>query len=100
MKRARTPEELTANAREEKQDMLAAATRALREKDAQQRIEADKAAKLAKRRAANRERMQRLRKEDAFRELEACYCFMAPILHDENCLCVCPCCFVSECGKA
>jgi hypothetical protein len=80
----RTPEELAADAREEKQDMLSSGAqwqqaaeardrnRALREKDKQQRIEGDKAAKLAKRRAANRERMQRLRNEDAFRELEVC----------------------------
>jgi hypothetical protein len=72
----RTPEEkLAADAREEKQDMLSsgaqsqqaavawAPNRALREKDEQQRIEADKAAsnaaKLAMKRAANRKASQR-----------------------------------------
>ena len=67
---------------------LGPATEPLQEKEKQQRLEADRAAKLAKKRAANRERMQRLRNEDAFRDLEVCYCFMAPlmqILHDVSC---------------
>ena len=96
----RTPEELAADAREDKQDMLSSGAQiqqaaqararniALQEKEKQQRLEADKAAKLANKRAANRERMQRLRNEDAFRDLEVCYCFMAPlmqILHDVSC---------------
>ena len=74
--------------RESKLRKLGPATEPLQEKEKQQRLEADRAAKLAKKRAANRERMQRLRNEDAFRDLEVCYCFMAPlmqILHDVSC---------------
>ena len=69
----RTPEELAADAADDKHDMLTrvaesqqAATerannRALREKEHQQRDQAVKAEKSAKKRAADRERMQERR---------------------------------------
>ena len=48
--------------------------RALRKKEQQERNQAEKVAKLAKKRAADREKMQRLRNDEAFRELEErCY---------------------------
>jgi len=101
----RTPEELAADAREEKQDMLSSAAQSQQAAQARARNralqEADQAAKLAKKRAANRERMQRLRNEDAFRELEVCslcVCMRARVVsvyeHGVPVLCV------SECGEA
>jgi hypothetical protein len=57
----------------------------LREKERQQRDHDEKAAKQAKQRASARERMQKLRNNEAFRELEVrCYthnavcCFRTP----------------------
>ena len=51
-----------------------AKTRALREKERQQRDHDEKAAKQAKQRASARERMQKLRNNEAFRDLEVrCY---------------------------
>ena len=82
----RTAEELAADAADDKHDMLTRVAesqqaararvhkRALREKEQQERDQAEKVAKLAKKRAADRERMQRLRNDEAFRELEErCY---------------------------
>ena len=109
----RTPEELAADAREEKQDMLSsgaqsqqaaqarARNRALQEKEKQQRLEADKAAKLAKKRAANRERMQRLRcLSRAGGMLLLHGAVDAYLFCMTKTVCACPCCFVSECGEA
>jgi hypothetical protein len=82
----RTPEELAADAAADLHDMITGAsaseqaararakTRALREKERQQRDHDEKAAKQAKQRASARERMQKLRNNEAFRELEVpCY---------------------------
>ena len=82
----RTPEELAADAAADLLDMITGAcasqqaararakTRALREKERQQRDHDEKAAKQAKQRASARERMQKLRNSEAFRELEvSCY---------------------------
>ena len=78
----RTPEELAADAAADLHDMITGAsesqqaararakTRALREKERQQRDHDEKAAKQAKQRASARERMQKLRNNEAFRELE------------------------------
>ena len=92
----RTPEELAANAAADLHDMITGAsasqspqqaararakTRALREKERQQRDHDEKAAKQAKQRASARERMQSLRNNEAFRELEVrCYTHNACLL--------------------
>ena len=82
----RTPEELAADAAADKHDMITGASenqqaararaenRAVSEKEQKQRDQDEKAAKLAKKRAADRERKQKLRNNEAFRELEVrCY---------------------------
>jgi hypothetical protein len=62
-----------------------AKSRALREKVRQQRDHDEKAAKLAKQRAAARERMQKLRNNEDFRELETrCSCMHSPSLSFED----------------
>ena len=89
----RTPEELAADAAADLHDMITGAsasqqaararakTRALREKERQQRDHDEKAAKQAKQRASARERMQKLRNNAAFRELEVrCYTHNACLL--------------------
>ena len=89
----RTPEELAADAAADLHDMITGAsasqqaararakTRALREKERQQRDHDEKAAKQAKQRASARERMQKLRNNEAFRELEVrCYTHNACLL--------------------
>ena len=78
----RTPEELAAD----KHDMITGASenqqaararaenRAVSEQEQKQRDQDEKAAKLAKKRAADRERKQKLHNNEAFRELEVrCY---------------------------
>jgi hypothetical protein len=82
----RTAEELAADAADDKHDMLTRVAesqqaararvnkRALREQEQQQRDQAEKVAKLAMKRAADRERKQKLRNDQAFRQLEVrCY---------------------------
>ena len=78
----RAPEELAADAAADKHDMITGASenqqaararaenRAVSEKEQKQRDQDEKAAKLAKKRAADRERKQKLRNNEAFRELE------------------------------
>ena len=89
----RTPEELAADAAADKHDMITGASenqqaararaenRAVSEKEQKQRDHDEKAAKLAKKRAADRERKQNLRNKEAFRELEVrCYLCAKPSL--------------------
>ena len=59
-----------------------AENRAVSDKEQKQRDHDEKAAKLAKKRAADRERKQKLRNNEAFRELEVrCYtCAQRPSL--------------------
>ena len=82
----KTPEELAADAAADKHDMITGASenqqaararaenRAVSEQEQKQRDQDEKAAKLAKKRAADRERKQKLRNNEACREPEVrCY---------------------------
>jgi len=69
-----TPEELAVDAAADKHAGRARAkNRAVSEKEQKQRDHYEKAAKLAKKRAADRERKQKLRNNEAFRDLEVRY---------------------------